>query len=124
MKTANEILNTLPSFTGTEGYVRIAPNAVLTDGTAYLADAAECYWLFQDCATFMVGYEKGDGFAVIQLTISEDNSFKVLRGDGNDNWTLLWSGEYTDFPLRPEFEFFAGFQPDIASWVFLLKSEY
>jgi hypothetical protein len=122
MKPINEIKQDLAQFYGTEGYVRIAPNAVLTDGTHYIAEEVGAYWLFQDTALFLSGYQETDTFQVIKLD-TKDEGFKLMAGDGNGNWRPLEFGEFTDFPpeLMP-FEFYASW--DGEHWVFMLKGEY
>ena len=124
MKTANEILAELDNFTGTEGYHRITLNAVLTDGTYWLAEAANCYWLFQDSAVYIQGHESVDSFAVIKVKVRKDKTFTVKRGDGNGTWVKLFGGTYTDFPLTPEFEFYAVYSEEVNDWVMMLTSEY
>jgi hypothetical protein len=38
-------LSTLTEFTGTERYYLISRRHLLTDGTKFLADQAQCYWM-------------------------------------------------------------------------------
>lgn len=128
MKPVNEIKQDLTQFYGTEGYVRIALNAVLTDGTRYIAEEVGAYWLFQDTALFLRGYQETDTFQIIRLrncdvTDGRLIGFVVEAGDGNGNWRLLFGSGYTSFPheLMP-FEFYASW--DGENWVFLLKGEY
>lgn len=47
-----QALSELGQFTGTENYYRLSPyaNVVITDGTKFLADNADCYWLFNEIA--------------------------------------------------------------------------
>jgi len=126
MKPINEIKQDLAQFYGTEGYYRIAPNAVLTDGTHYIADELGAYWLFQDTAAYLAGYQNEDTFQVIKLSFvspGEASAFNVDAGDGNGNWRTLFSSEFTDFPqeLAP-FEFYATWGGEF--WVLTLKGEY
>ncbi len=47
----------LEQFTGTTQYYRYSPlfrQMVLTDGTRYLAEAGECYWLFDRIASLQI----------------------------------------------------------------------
>lgn len=122
MADVAEIKNTLVQFHGTDGYHRIL-GAVLTDGTKYLAEAANCFWLFQDTAIYMKGYENEDGFAVIELRVDGESGFKVMLGDGNGKWKMLFESGYTSFPreLMP-FQFYACWSE--IGWVHMLKSEY
>lgn len=114
----------LSGFTGTEKYYRVGNQALLTDGTKYLADEAQCYWLFEDTALYLYGYQKQDGFAVIRLE-RDGQGFRVQRGDGNGKWDTLFKGEFTTFPedMMP-FEFYAIWEYEARCWVLLLTSEY
>ena len=51
--------NQLSHFTGTERYYRISRRHLLTDGTKYLAEEAECFWLIDAAISHF-------GFLVIQ----------------------------------------------------------
>jgi hypothetical protein len=43
----------LSNFTGTEKYHRISRRHLLTDGTKYLADEAECFWMMDAIASHL-----------------------------------------------------------------------
>ena len=49
---AEQIQDSLSNFTGTDGYHRITivPHLVATDGVAWLAENAQCYWLIDEIA--------------------------------------------------------------------------
>lgn len=120
-----ELKRDLSGFTGTSTYHRIAPNALMTDGTKFLAEKVGAFWLFQDSAVYMRGYETQDDFAVLRLEPAKDGAFIVKCSDGNDHWWELFGASCTDFPteLMP-FEFFASWAYEDEAWVFMLKSEY
>ena len=55
MLSKAELQEGLAGFTGTEEYHRISmlfPRFVLTDGAAWLAKNAECFWLFEAIASY------------------------------------------------------------------------
>ncbi len=43
----------LSLFTGTEHYYRISRRHLLTDGTKYLAEEAECFWMMDAIASHL-----------------------------------------------------------------------
>ena len=125
MKDLVKFRDELSNFYGTEAYYKIGPNAVLTDGTKFVAEQLGAFWLFQDTAIYMAGYQETDGFAVIRLSFEDSGPFKVELGDGNGHWRTLFGSEFTDFPkeLVP-FEFYACWDAVMGMWVLMLKSEY
>ena len=46
MVEENELLATLKQFTGCDQLARLTRTVLLTEGSRYLAEAAECFWLF------------------------------------------------------------------------------
>ena len=46
--------STLTQFTGTERYYRISRRHLLTDGTKYLAENAECFWMMDAVASHLM----------------------------------------------------------------------
>lgn len=46
-------LASLTEFTGTERYYRISRKHLLTDGTKFLADQAQCYWMMDAIASHL-----------------------------------------------------------------------
>ena len=118
------IKNELSQFTGTEGYHR-GLTALYTDGIVWVAEKLGCWWLFDDSAAYIHGYEKTDQFAVLRLTINDDESFIVELGDGNDIWRKHFASSFTGFPKKlTPFEFYAQWSPEMSAWIFMLKSEY
>jgi len=117
----------LSQFYGTQAYHRLNSYAVLTDGTAYLAEKAGAFWLFTDAALFLNAYrEAAGGFAAVTLSKDGDGGgFKVSATSGDGEAFHLFGGEFTDFPghLLP-FTFFAVFSEEPPGWILMLPSEY
>ena len=100
MLTKQEILDTLPNFHGTDGYTRWSPifrNFLLTDGTKFVADAADAYWLMDLFASHLPAY-KDEGFAVLYLKVKGGKATAQIE-DGNGKVLKKQKIEYTDFPL-------------------------
>jgi hypothetical protein len=110
----------LAMFIGTEHYYRLMPNHLLTDGTKYLADHAECYWLFDVIASYFPILSAAEGFVLTQLTV-KDTKATVRLEDGNGNVLVEQKIAWTDFPLA-EIKLYSCF--DGAVWVTMLPSEY
>lgn len=96
-RTKQEILETLPHFYGTEEYHRYY-TLFLTDGAYYLAEAAQCYWLFGIIWSIHPKIAE-HGMVVCKLVVHEDRSaiFTAI-GDGE---ALVHEQkiEWTDFPI-------------------------
>ena len=65
-------LQTLNQFTGTTQYFRIGPRHLLTDGTHYLAEQAECYWLMGEIALHLTELGIKDWFVLIVVSGKEN----------------------------------------------------
>ena len=65
-------LQTLNQFTGTTQYFRIGPRHLLTDGTHYLAEQAECYWLMGEIALHLTELGRKDLFVLIVVSGKEN----------------------------------------------------
>ena len=101
MKTAKEIKENLPYFTGTEYYYRYYFGIKLTDGVKYLADSCECYWLLDLVASYQIEPKiKKEEFQVYKLRVKEDKSATIEVSDGNKNILATQEIEFTDFPLE------------------------
>jgi hypothetical protein len=72
--------STLTQFTGTERYYRISRRHLLTDGTKYLAENAECFWMMDAVASHLMEIGTADWFVVIKTTVKDA---KVLIGFKN-----------------------------------------
>jgi hypothetical protein len=115
----NELLSNLSQFIGTEKYYRITPCHLLTDGSKYLAEQAQCFWLMDAIASHLPKYFH-DHFAVANLTIDGTSAVLTLD-DGNGNVFARQNIEYTDFPLD-QIKLYCGF--DGEHWAIMLTSEY
>ena len=65
-------LQTLNQYTGTTQYFRIGPRHLLTDGTHYLAEQAECYWLMGEIALHLTELGIKDWFVVVVVSGKEN----------------------------------------------------
>ncbi len=121
MVEENELLETLKQFTGSEQFARLTRTVVLTEGSRYLAEAAECFWLFDLYASHLssVDYNK-DWFTCLKLTRTH-RSASVSIEDGNDRVLAKQNIEYTDFPL-PAITLYGCWAGEF--WVLMLTSEY
>ena len=96
----------LAQFTGTQGYYRIGRRHLLTDGSKYLADHAQCYWMMDAIASHL----------------SEiDTRATMVYEDGNGREHARQDIPYTDLPLA-EVTLYACW--DGEHWVIMLPSEY
>lgn len=122
MLTKQEILDTLPNFTGTDGYTRWSPifrNFLLTDGAKYIAEACDAFWLMDLFASHLPAY-KDEGFAVLYLKV-KDGKAVVQIEDGNGKVLKKQKIEYTDFPLDQIVLYCC---PQDDQFVLMLPSEY
>ena len=119
MNSTNNLQSELSQFIGTEKLYRITNRHVLTDGTKYLAEQAECFWLMTAIASYLTrSYD--DYFAVARLEVNRSSAVLTLD-DGNDNVLATQQIKYTDFPLS-EIKLYCSF--DGEHWVIMLTSEY
>ena len=111
---------TLTHFIGTEKYYRINPCTVLTDGTKYLADKAESYWLMDAIASYLPQFIGKRDFIVAKL-VRTGISAQLTLDDGNGRVLDQQHIEYTDFPMT-SIQLYACWGGDF--WVLMLCSEY
>ena len=90
--------STLAQFTGTERYYRISKRHLLTDGTKYLAEQAECFWMMDAIASHLVEIGTTDWFVNVKATV-EDGKALMVYEDGNGNEHARQEIPYTDLPL-------------------------
>lgn len=114
-----ELLTNLSQFIGTEKYYRITDIHLLTDGTKYLAEQVECFWLMTAIASHLPK-QFHDYFTVINLTVKE-SAAQLTLDDGNGNVFAQQFIEYTNFPLS-ELKLYCAFDGEY--WVIMLTSEY
>jgi len=99
----------LRQFTGTTGYFRpqplLFPCFLLTDGTRYLAEKAEAFWLFDAIASLQAhpkvkGHEKLNELQFWRLEVAEDESAVLSVEWDKEQVVYSQAIEYTDFPLK------------------------
>ena len=111
----------LAQFTGTNGYHRMHGNFYLTDGAKYLAETAECFWLFDLYWSHIMSIIPSENeFTVLKLNVDGSKASAVIE-NGNDNAIAGQEIEYTDFPL-PSITLYCCWFGD--GWVAMLPSEY
>ena len=113
----------LNNFTGTEAYHRWTPlsRSVLTDGTKYVADKLQAYWLFDALASH-IDFEEIDDLDMYFSTLTVKDKTGILSiEDGNGGVVTTQTFEYTDFPL-PEIKIWS--QNNGSFFVHMLPSEY
>ncbi len=113
-------LSNLGAFTGTQCYYRISRKHLLTDGSKYLADHADCYWLMDAIASHLSEICTNDWFVVVKTSAMDSNALMVYE-DGNGNEHARQQIPYTDLPLT-EITLYACW--DGEHWVIMLPSEY
>jgi hypothetical protein len=112
--------NQLNQFIGTEKYYRISRRHLLTDGTKYLAQEAECFWMMDAIASHLCEIGTEDWFVVIRVQVTEGRAVMIYE-DGNDREHARQEIPYTDFPLN-SIALYACW--DGEHWVIMLPSEY
>lgn len=94
-------------FTGTTAYYQYSPlfaNFLLTDGTKFLAEKAECYWLMDKIAALQIHptIKNHPQLRTIQfwkLTVHDDRSATLLCEWDYNEMVYEERIDYTDFPL-------------------------
>ena len=109
----------LAQFIGTTGYYRISRKHLLTDGTKYLAENAECFWMMDAIASHLCEIGTSDWFAQVKV-IAKDSRATMIYDDGNGNEHASQEIPYTDFPLN-NITLYACW--DGGHWVIMLPSE-
>lgn len=116
-----QLVSDLAQFTGTNGYYRMYANFYLTDGTKYLAEKAECFWLFDLYWSHIMSIVPSENeFTVLKMTVQKSSAYVAIE-DGNDNVLASQFVDYTDFPL-PSIMLYCCWFCD--GWVAMLTSEY
>ena len=107
-------------FTGTEKYYRISRRHLLTDGTKYLAEKAECFWMMDAIASHLGEIGTEDWFVQVRMTVNCKRATMIYE-DGNGNEHARQEIPFTDFPLS-SITLFACW--DQENWVIMMPSEY
>ncbi len=110
----------LSQFIGTTGYFRISRRHLLTDGTKYLAEEAECFWMMDAIASHLCEIGTEDWFVLIRVQVTEGRTVMIYE-DGNDHEHACQEIPYTDFPMN-SITLYACW--DGEHWVIMLPSEY
>lgn len=105
MIDSSELKSSLGHFTGTTAYTRRNPfhnNFVLTDGANFLAEKAECDWLFNAIHTRQDELAKDPQLRDYQfwtLKVNKDNSARLVCERDKDDVAIEIDFTSTDFPL-------------------------
>jgi hypothetical protein len=96
---------TLAQFNSTERlhtFSTLTPNVLLTDGTKYLVEHAECHWLAEIIGIFQnINAEYNQElFQLWEIRVREDSTAVVECFDGPRNKIYRHYIDYTEFPLR------------------------
>ena len=110
----------LTEFTGTGRYYRISRRHLLTDGTKYLAEQAECFWMMDAIASHLMELGAADWFVVVKTTV-QNSAALMVYSDGNGHEHARQEIPYTDFPLAEQTVYACW---DGEHWVLMLPSEY
>ena len=110
----------LSHFTGTEKYYRIGRRHLLTDGTKYLAEEAECFWVMDAIASHLSEIVTADWFVHVRIAVNTSRATMVYE-DGNGSEHARKEIPYTDFPIQA-ISLYACW--DGVHWVIMLPSEY
>jgi hypothetical protein len=110
----------LNQFIGTEKYYRISRRHLLTDGTKYLAEAAECFWMMDAIASHLCEIGTEDWFVSVRVQVTEGRAVMIYE-DGNGREHARQEIPYTDFPLNSIMLYACW---DQENWVIMLPSEY
>ncbi len=112
--------STLSQFTGTARYYRISRRHLLTDGTKYLAEQAECFWMMDAISSHLTEIGTADWFVIAKTSVQQGRALTVYE-DGNGHEHARQEIPHTDFPLA-EITLYACW--DGEHWVIMLPSEY
>ena len=112
--------NQLSHFTGTERYYRISRRHLLTDGSKYLAEEAECFWMMDAIASHLSEIGTADWFVLVRVTVQVTQATMVYE-DGNGHEHARQEVPFTDFPLAEQTLYACW---DGEHWVIMLPSEY
>lgn len=115
-----ELFQALKQFTGTESYSQYGSYILLTDGTLFLAEQAQAFWLIDLFGSYLVGLRGKEEFVCLKI-LTKSNQATVSIEDGNDNVFAKQKILYTDFPLS-NLTIYACWYG--TSWVVMLPSEY
>ena len=93
---------------------------LLTDGTKYLAEEAEYFWMMDAIASHLSEIGTENWFVQMRMTVNGTREMMIYE-DGNDKEHARQEISYTDFPLD-SVTLYACW--DQENWVIMLPSEY
>lgn len=98
--TDHEIQDNLANFYGSASFTpfNAFSKSVLTEGTVYLAEAAQAYWLFDAIQSHLHGLN--EDMVQSTLTVGKDGEATLELDDMDENIVATQDISYTDFPLR------------------------
>lgn len=120
---ADELVSKLAQFTGSDEYYILGEQFILTEGTKFLAEKADCFWLYDCIGSFLNNIPADERFVVItlkrvgvgaQLEMSDD--IPVNRTYGSKR--IL----FTNFPLDSVKLYMSRFTE--TRWILILPQEY
>lgn len=121
MINENELLTNLKNFTGCDQLARLTRTVLLTEGARYLAESAECFWLFDVYASHLMAVESDkDWFTCLKISRTNRTAM-VLIEDGNGRVLAKQKIECTDFPLQA-YTLYGCWAGEF--WVLMLPNEY
>lgn len=99
---AEDLLLLLRQFTGTEYYYQHktfgCATLLLTDGTCFLREQVNCYWLFDLICSYQ--YKMHDEtFQCWKLKRQETDGWLVTATNGKDKVLVTQQISYSDFPI-------------------------
>ena len=110
----------LSCFTGTKKYYRISCRHLLTDGTKYLAEKGECFWLVDAIASHLSEIGTRDWFVLVRVKVTKGRALMVYE-DGTGLEHARQEIPCADIPL-PCLTLYACWNAE--HWVIMLPSEY
>lgn len=121
MVKEHELLKNLKHFTGCDQLAKLTRTVLLTEGSRYLAEAAECFWLFDVYASHLSSVDSNkDWFTCLNLTRTNRSAYVSIE-DGNGRIFAKQKIEHTDFPLTA-ITLYGCWVGEF--WVLMLTSEY
>ncbi len=120
---AEQIIEGLRQFTGTSAYYRLNSRTVLTDGTKFLAENAQCFWLMEAIASHLSAVPTDEYFCIALLTKGKEHAayLEIVDDVPQTKYYATQIVEYTDFPLE-SIKLYCSRAEDW--WVLLLPQEY
>ena len=101
--TVQEFKENLERFTGTSYYYNHKLGnygIILTEGCAYVREAAEANWLFDAIISYQLSkFVRQQFFQVWRLVQQKDNTWKLRCEDGNKKVLVEQNIMYSDFPI-------------------------